>query len=324
MRYEKLGQSGFEASVIGLGAWAIGGAMWGGTDPADAIAAIHASIDAGINFIDTAPAYGAGASEEMVGKAIAGRRDKVLIATKCGLVWDREQGELFAEREGVRVYKCLRPDSLRAEVERSLRRLGVDAIDLYQTHWQEPTTPIADTMGTLMALKQEGKIRAIGVCNASPAQMDAYRAVGPLDTDQESYNMIDRGIESAQLPYSREHGIAVLAYSPMARGLLTGKITPERVFGPGDHRADRPLFAVENRKRVAALLERCRPVAEAHGITFAQLAVAWTLAQPGITHALVGARNAAQAAENVKAAEVVLSADELGMIDQALAGYTPA
>ncbi|WP_428263136.1 aldo/keto reductase [Haliangium sp.] len=321
MRTQPLGASGIEASVVGLGAWAIGGWMWGGTEEADAIRAIHASIDAGVTLIDTAAVYGFGASETLVGKAVADRRDRVVVATKCGLVWDAEVGEYFFDSEGKRIHKCLAPSSIRTEVERSLRRLGVDVIDLYQTHWQDATTPIADTMGTLMDLKAEGKIRAVGVSNARPEHLDAYRAVGPVDSDQESYNMLDRRVEAKTLPYCSEHGIAVLAYSPMARGLLTGKVTPERVFSPGDHRAESAQFTVEHRARVAALLDRCRPVAERHDIGLAQLAVAWVLARPGLTHALVGARNPEQAVDNARAGAVELSEQDLSEIAAALADY---
>lgn len=321
MRYAPLGQSGIEASVIGLGAWAMGGWMWGGADEQDAIAAVHAAIDAGINLIDTAAIYGFGRSEEIVGKAIAGRRDEVVVATKCGMVWDQEAGTHVFDSDGKRIYKYLGPASIRAEIERSLARLGIETIDLYQTHWQDVTTPIAETMATLMDLKREGKIRAIGVSNATAAQMEEYRQVGPVDADQESYSMLDRHIEADQFPYCRQHGVAVLAYSPMARGLLTGKVTPDRAFAAGDHRAAHPMFTVDNRRRVAALLDRVRPVADKHDLDFAQLAVAWTLAQPGLTHALVGARNPAQVRTSLRAAAVTLDADDLARIDQALAEH---
>jgi methylglyoxal reductase len=321
MRYRALGASGIEASVIGFGAWAAGGSMWGGIDEAEAIRAIHAALDMGVNLIDTAAVYGFGASEELVGKAIAGRRQRVVIATKCGLVWDDRGGEHFYDSEGKKVHRYLAPHSIRLEVEHSLERLGVDAIDLYQTHRQDPSTPIAETMETLLSLQLQGKIRAIGVSNATSAQMEQYRAVGRLDTDQESYSMLSRAIEADQLPYCREHGIAMLAYSPMARGLLTGKIARDHVFAPGDHRAAHPLFTVENRARVARLLERCRPVAERQGVTSGQLAIAWALAQPGVTHALVGARNPDQTAENVKAADIELTPEDIAEIDAALAEY---
>jgi methylglyoxal reductase len=329
MHHRPLGQSQINASVVALGTWAIGGWMWGGTDEQDAIRAIHSALDVGINFIDTAPVYGFGLSEEIVGKAIAGRRDQVVLATKCGLVWDDAKGAFhFAsddfgikESGSRRVHRYLAPESIREEIERSLRRLKTDHIDLYQTHWQDPTTPIADTMGALLDLKREGKIRAIGVCNATAAQMVEYAKIGPLDTDQEKFSMLDRQIESDQLPYCREHNIAMLAYSPLALGLLTGKIGSDREFGEGDLRIGKPRFSVENRRRVAAMLADFQPVADRHGLTPGQLCIAWTLAQPGLTHALVGARNPQQALENARAGAVELSAEDVRAIDAALAKH---
>lgn len=318
MRTRPLGQSGIGATVVGLGTWAIGGWMWGGTDEADAIDAIRAGIDAGINLIDTAPAYGLGLSEEIVGKAIAGRRDRVVLATKCGLVWHTQKGKFFFTEEGRPVHRYLGPESIRHELEESLRRLGTDVIDLYQTHWQDPTTPIEETMAALMDLKREGKIRAIGVSNATPEEIDAYRKVGPVDTDQERYSMVDRELEERLLPYCLKHDIAVLAYSPLARGLLTGRCGPDRAFTGDDQRIGDPQFCIENRERVARLLGEIKPLADARGLTLSQLVIAWTIAQPGLTHALAGARNAAQAVENA-GGDVALGDSEIAAIDAALA-----
>lgn len=323
MQMRPLGQSGIEASVVALGALAIGGWMWGGSDEAEAIRAIHAAIDAGINYIDTAPVYGFGRSEDIVGKAIANRRDKVIIASKCGLVWDRESKyhHFNASKTGkdenaddYRVYRLLEPASIREEIENSLKRLRVDCIDLYQTHWQEPHTPIADTMAELLKLKDEGKIRAIGCSNATPEQMDQYRAIGPLDADQEIYNMLYRRLEETNLPYCHENNVAFLAFSPIAQGLLTGKVTADREFDKEDHRASNPHFSIDNRLRVTKMLNKIKPIADAHDITLAQLAIAWTIAQPGCTHALVGARTDKQALENAAAGSVILTEEELAEI----------
>ena len=332
MQYRTLGASGVNASVVGFGAWAIGGWMWGGVDEAAAIAAIHAGIDAGMCLIDTAPVYGFGTSETIVGKAIRGRRDKVVLATKCGLVWHLAKGQHFfnsdehqvnQESDEHSVYRYLGPDSIAYEIEQSLKRLGVETIDLYQTHWQEETTPIGDTMAALLKLKEQGKIRAIGVSNATPEQMDQYGAKGVVDSDQERFSMLDRGHEAAQLPYVAEHNIAYLAYSPLAQGMLTGKIGPDRTFADGDQRQQRPRYSVENRQKVAALLDEFAPIAAAHDITLAQLTIAWTVHQPGCTHALVGARNPAQALENAAAGDVELSAAELETMRQAIGKHTP-
>ena len=326
MQYRALGDSGIRASVVGLGTWVMGGWMWGGTSDEDSIAAIHASLDHGVNLIDTAPIYGFGAAEQVVGKALADRRDEAVIATKCGMVANTTRGEFkFAstaraiDADGlIQIYQYNHPDSIRWEIERSLKRLGTDRIDLYQTHWQEQETPIEDTMACLEKLRDEGKIRAIGVCNANPEQMGRYRAAGRLDSDQERYSMLDRGLEDTNLPDAREHGQAVLAWSPLALGLLTGKIGPDRTFPPGDLRRDNPRFSVENRKRVQAMLGELEPYAEAHGVTIAQLVIAWTFHQPGLSHVLCGARHAEQARENAAAGAVELSADELAAMRQIL------
>ena len=329
MRTRPLGQSGIQASVVAFGAWAAGGWRWGGADEKVSIAAIQAGLDAGISLIDTAPAYGLGRGEEIVGKAIQGRRDKVVIATKCGLTWKGDKGTFFfaSDEKGrndegpYRLHKYLGPESVRAEIEESLKKLGTDYIDLYLTHWQDPGTPIEDTMALLLEFKRQGKIRAIGACNAKVADLDRYRAKGAFDADQERYSMLDRGLESGQLDYCRRNNVAVLAYSPLHHGLLTGKITPDRTFAEGDLRNGHPSFSPENLKKTGVLLDRIRPIAESLGITLGQLAVAWALAQPGLTHALVGARDPKQAVENAKAGDIVLTAAQLGEIAEALQAH---
>lgn len=330
MQKRVLGRSGIQASAVGLGTWAIGGWMWGGTDDTESIAAIQAAIDAGISLIDTAPAYGFGRAEELVGRALAGRRDRVVLATKCGLVWHCAKGRLFFNSEEgnitagegkYRVHRYLGRDGIRYELEQSLRRLKVDCIDLYQTHWQDPTTPIGETMDELQRLKRDGKIRAIGVSNATVSEMDQYRAAGVLDADQEKYGLLDRQPEAELLPYAQKAGLAFLAYSPLAQGLLTGAIGPDRVFNKDDLRHSQPRFSVDNRRRVAQLLESFKPVAEKHRITLGQLAIAWTFHQPGCTHALIGARNVRQARENARAGAVTLDASDLAVMGRALKSW---
>ncbi len=315
MQYREIGRSGISASVVGFGAWAIGGGpWWGPTDDAESIRAIQAGIDAGITLIDTAPAYGFGHSETVVGKAIRGRREQVVLATKCGLWYDDERGTPFFELEGRTVRRCLRPETIRLELEQSLKRLGTDRIDLYQTHWQvvpPETTPIAETMGCLMELKRQGKIRAIGVSNATPAQMDEYRAAGELDSLQPRYSMLDRAIEKDILPYCRAHGISVLAYSPLEQGLLTGAIGMDRTFGPAEIRSRGLWFRPANRRRVLDMLAGWRDLTEACGCTLGQLVIAWTVQQPGVTFALCGARRAGQARENARAGDLVLREADL-------------
>jgi methylglyoxal reductase len=318
MGSKPLGQSGIQASVIGLGTWAMGGWQWGGTEEKTAIDAIHASIDVGVTLIDSAPAYGLGLSEEIVGKAIAGRRDQVILATKCGLVWHTKEGRYSFTENGQPVNHNLGAASIRHEVEQSLRRLGTDHIDLYQTHWPDPTTPIAETMTALLDLKQEGKIRAIGTSNVSVQQLESYWQTGPLDSTQEQYSMLDRGIEAELVPYCQKTGIAILAYSPLALGLLTGKIGPERQFTGDDQRITDPRFSVENRQKAAALLAKFQPIADRYQLTLAQLVIAWTLRQPGITHVLCGARNPQQALENAKAGAVTLDDADLKTMNDLL------
>ncbi len=326
MQYRTLGQSKIQASTIGLGTWAIGGWMWGGADERDSIAAIHASLDAGVSLIDTAPVYGFGLSEEIVGKAIQGRRDKVVLATKCGMVCNPTVGEpkfrvntIAPDPLGhIHVHIYLGPESIRKELEASLQRLGTDYVDLYQTHWQDPTTPIRETMGVLMDLKNEGKIRAIGVSNASAQQMKEYLECGAIDSDQEKYSMLDRQIEQDQCPFCLSHDIALLGYSPLAQGLLTGKMDPSREFDKGDLRYGNERFSRENRERIAHMLDAFRPIAESRGLSLAQLAIAWTLQQPCLTHVLCGARNTQQAQENAAAGDVELSSEERSIINEAI------
>lgn len=315
----EIGRSGVKASAVGLGTWAIGGWMWGGTDERESIAAIQASLDAGVTLIDTAPAYGLGRSEEIVGKALSGRRDKAIIATKCGLVWHTDKGRHFFDQDGKPVHRYLGRDAIRHEVEQSLKRLGTDYIDLYITHWQDPTTPIEETMAALEELRQAGKIRAIGASNVGRGELEQYIAIGGLDAIQERFSMIDREIEADLLPLTRRNGVATLSYSSLALGLLSGGIGPERVFSGDDQRRDNPRFSVGNREKVAAFAKTIRPIAEKHGATIAQIVIAWTLEQEGVTFALCGARNPGQALDNARAGTIRLDGDDLSTIDAAIA-----
>jgi aryl-alcohol dehydrogenase-like predicted oxidoreductase len=316
-----IGGSSISASAVGLGTWAIGGWMWGGTDERQSVAAIQASIDAGISLIDTAPAYGMGLAETIVGKAIAGRRDKVVLVTKCGLVWHVNEGAYFFHQDGKPVHRYLGAASIRYEVEESLKRLGTDYIDHYVTHWQDATTPIAETVETLVRLKDEGKIRSIGASNVSPEDLVAYIATGALDAIQEEYSMVRRDIETTLLPLCRTSAVSVLSYSSLALGLLSGKVGPERVFAGDDQRKGNPRFSQANREKIARLTRRLEPVAEAHGASIAQVVIAWTIAQPGITFSLCGARDPAQAVENAAAARLRLAENELALISAGVAEH---
>jgi methylglyoxal reductase len=316
MRYRDIGRSGISASVIGLGTWPLSGWMWGGTEEANAIATIHAALDAGINLIDTAPAYGLGLAEQLVARAIRGRRDKVILATKCGLVWHTQEGTYHEEQWGKQVYRFLGPHSIRHEVEQSLARLGTDYIDLYQTHWQDETTRIEDTMDTLIRLKEEGKIRAVGVSNVSVAQLKRYQTRGAVENVQEEYSMLNRDVEANLLPYCRENEIALLSYSPLAQGLLAGTASPEREFPEGDFRRNHPRFSYENRVKAAALMRSVEPIAQNHGVSLAHVSIAWAISSKHATHTLVGARSPEQAQESALAGGLELSESELAFINQ--------
>lgn len=333
MRYRKIGNTEMRASVLAFGSWAAGGWMWGGTDEKKALEAIWTAFDHGINFIDTAPVYGFGRSEEIVGKAVREvSRDQVFIATKCGLVWDKkdwpsgkgdfhfystDEGYGTGEESDWRVYRYLRPESIRKEVEMSLQRLQTDYIDLLQTHWQDSTSKIEETMGTLLELKAEGKIRAIGVSNVQCDDLDQYFQKGEVEVIQERFSLLDRKIETnGLLEYARRKNMSLLPYSPMCRGLLTGKMSPERKFNPGDRRNYEERFSPENRARVNERLRRLLPLAEEYGLSIAQLILAWTFSKYEKTHVLCGARNQEQVLENVKAGDTVLSEESIFKIEK--------
>lgn len=322
MQARQLGDSSVKVSPVIFGAWAIGGWMWGGQDEQEAINAIHAALDNGISTIDTAAVYGMGASEELVGQAIKGRRDKVVIATKCGMRWDSNEGsDPWQSRDNqgrpIVIRRNSKPESIFYECEQSLKRLGVETIDLYQIHWPDTTTPIEDSMAAMLKLQQQGKIRAIGVSNYDLDQLSRAKKVAPVASLQPPYSIIRRQIEQDLLPYCRKNHIGVIVYSPLERGLLTGAVTPERKFSGDDHRASHPFYTVENRKRIAEALAKIKPIADAHHASFAQLIINWTIHEPGITAALVGARNAEQAAHNAQAMNLHLSDSERQQIRQA-------
>lgn len=328
MQYKELGKTGMQFPVVSFGAWAIGGWLWGGPDDDNAIKAIHAALDAGITCIDTAPTYGMGHSEELVGKALKGKREGVLIATKCGIRWDREEGQKRMEttmNDGTpcTIYGNGRPDSIREECENSLKRLQVDTIDLYQVHWPDPTWPLDDTMATLLDLQSAGKIRAIGVSNFDTDMIALCQTKGRVDSVQPRYNALQRDPEESLLPYCLEHQIGVLAYSPIAQGLLTGKVTMERTFPEGDIRNKNPLFNSDNRQKVLDMLGRVEPVAKDHDLTLGQLFTAWLIHQPAVTTALVGARTPEQVAENAKAGAAVLTEEVVALLRREVEALGP-
>lgn len=321
MKKTQLGKSGVQCEAIGLGTWAMGGWMWGGNDDKAAVEAIRASLDAGVRLIDTAPAYGLGHAERLVGQALKGRRDQAVIATKCGLVWHTRQGKHFFNEDGTPVYRHLGRDSIFYEVEQSLARLGTEYIDLYITHWQDAETPVAETMGALLDLKKQGKIRAIGVSNVSPETLLEYVQCGQVDAIQERYSLIDREIEASLKPICADYQIAILGYSSLAMGLLAGPIDAARKFTGDDQRADEPRFAPGNRARLAAFFAELEPLRQRMACSFAQLMIAWTVQHGTVSVALCGARNVQQALQNAGAGDVVLGREDLAAIDGAAARH---
>lgn len=323
MEKRALGKSGLPVSPIALGAWAIGGWMWGGSNKKDSIRAIHACLEHGITSLDTAPIYGFGHSELVVGEAIKGKRHQYEILTKAGMRWEGTKGEYYFttnDNSGIQrdVYKYSGRESIIAECEESLNRLGTDYIDLYQIHWPDLTTPIEEAMEAFRILKDQGKIRAAGVSNYSVEQMEVASSVVELSSNQVPYSMVRREIEQDVAPWCQENNCGILAYSPLQRGLLTGKITPDYPFAPGDSRPETPHFKVNNLIHTNKFLDKIRPLAEEKGATLSQLVIAWTLLQPGITVALVGARSEDQVIQNAGAMGIELSNDELEIINNEL------
>lgn len=320
MKLNKLGNSGVEVTPLAFGAWAIGGWLWGGAEEKAALRAIRASFDLGITTIDTAPAYGFGRSEMLVGQALEGiDRSKYQILTKYGLVWTSTRGKLHldtVDNDGnpVKMYRYANPESVIKECEESLRRLNTDYIDLLQIHWPDPTTPIADTMGAVNRLIEQGKVRAAGVCNYSVQQVDEALKTLPIVSIQVPYSMVNRRIEADIVPHALKKGMTILPYSPLQRGLLTGKIHKGYHFQEGDNRPQSKFFSAENIRRVNELLDKIRPLADAHNATLSQVVINWTSRQPAMSCVLVGARDEKQVAENAGALAFELSDTEMEYI----------
>lgn len=317
MRTRKLGNTDLNLTTVGFGTWAIGGADWqygwGPQDDADSVAAIRCGLDEGINWIDTAAAYGLGHSEEVVGQAIAGRRDEVIIATKCGLVWDEGSTD---------VYGRLTATSVRAECEASLKRLGVEVIDLYQIHWPHDEEHLEEAWSTIADMVKEGKLRYAGVSNFSVEQIERVQKIHPVASLQPPYSMLERGVEAELLSYCAANDIGVVAYSPMQTGMLTGKYTRERVASLPDsdwRKEQNPDFQEPALSANLEFIEGLRPIAERNDRTLAQLAIAWVLRRSEVTAAIVGARRPAHIEETVKAGDWELSAADIAEIDALLA-----
>jgi aryl-alcohol dehydrogenase-like predicted oxidoreductase len=314
MQYRKLGYTDLQFSTIGLGTWAIGGGDyafgWGPQDDADSIATIQRALDLGVNWLDTAAVYGLGHSEEVVGQAVKGMRQKPYIATKCSLRWGEDRV----------VYNSLKKDSIRLETEQSLRRLQVDVIDLYQIHWPNPEPDIEEGWGEIARLIQAGKIRYAGVSNFNIEQLQRIQPIHPVASLQPPYSMLKRGVEEGLLDYCREHQIGVVVYSPMQKGLLTGTITRQRVenFPEDDNRSRDCMFHEPELSINLELVERLSQIAARRDISMAQLAIAWVLRRPEVTSAIVGGRKPEQIEETVRAGDVDLTSAEIEEIEHLL------
>ena len=318
MERRRLGGTDLELSVIGLGTWVFGG-RWGGAEDADSEAACHAALDSGINWIDTADIYGQGRAERIVGKVVRDRGDDVVVATKGGVAWEVGEGGLRIWREASAAY-------LRMSLERSLTALGLDAVDLYQVHWPVGGVPAEETIGALVDLRAEGKIRAIGVSNYHLPDLEAAGAVAALDSFQPGYHLMRRGIEDGELAWCAANGVGVIAYGPLGHGLLTGKMGSATRFSADDWRATSEFFADEAFPERLAVVEELTALARASGRPggVAELAVVWVLRRPEVTAAIVGARSAEQAEANAALAGAPLSADEEREIDAILARHPAA
>lgn len=324
MEYRKLGKTDLNLSAITYGAFAIGGNMWGGNEKQDSIDAVHASLDHGVTSLDTAPFYGFGLSEELIGQAIKGKdRSKIQLLSKFGLVWDgsnNEKGEFFFDANDngktIPVYKYAAKTNIIKEVEESLKRLGTDYLDLLQLHWPDATTPISETMEALEHLIQQGKIRAAGVSNYSLEQLKEAEESIHLASNQLSYSMLNRAIEKDIIPYTIANNIGIIAYSPLERGLLTGKYFKDATLKSDDHRNS--YFGQFDPEKVKSFLNAIEPLAISKNASLSQLVLRWTTLQPGLTIVLAGARNANQAVDNAKAINISLSEDELAFINKEL------
>jgi len=317
MERRRLGGTDLELSVIGLGTWVFGG-RWGGAEDEESLAACHAALDAGINWIDTADIYGQHRAERIVGRAIRERRDEVIVATKAGVAWETEPA--------FRIWREAGAEYIKAAVDRSLEALGVEVIDLYQVHWPVRSVPAEETMGAMLELKEAGKIRAIGVSNYELPDLEAAAAAGPLDSFQAGYHILRRDLDEAELPWCRAHDVGVLAYGPLAHGLFTGKMSEQTSFGPNDWRGQSEFFADDAWPERVAVARELADVAEQSGRRggLAELAVVWTLRDPGVTSAIVGSRDRDQAVANARLAGRPLSEDEAGAIEAVLARHPTA
>jgi aryl-alcohol dehydrogenase-like predicted oxidoreductase len=316
MQERRLGKTDLVLTTVGLGTWAMGGPWefgWGPQNDDEAIGAITAAMDAGINWIDTAPAYGLGHSEELIAKALKQTDHKPIIASKCGILWNDKKEKIT----------CLKKESIRTECQNSLKRLDIEVIDLYQMHWPDPEQDIEEAWEEMLKLKDEGKVRYIGVCNFNVGQLERIRKIEPAVSLQPPYSMLHREVEDELLDYCAQHELGVVAYSPMQRGLLTGKFSPQHLasLAPDDHRRRHPDFKEPRFSITLELVEQLKKIADRNGKTCAQLAVSWVLRRDEVTTAIVGARRPSQIKETAPASDWNLSKKDIEEIEKLLTEY---
>jgi len=317
MERRTLGSTDIELSVIGIGTWVFGG-RWGGAEDAQSEAALHAAIDAGINWVDTADIYGQGRAERVVAKVLAERDEDVIVSTKGGVAWEI--------KPQLKIWRAASRDYLRMALERSLAALQRDSVDIYHVHWPVASVPIEETIGALVELRDEGKIRAIAVSNYHLSDLEQTATVAPIDAYQPGYHLMRREIETGELPWCADHGVGVLAYGPLAHGLLTGKMAEQTTFPPNDWRATSEFFVDEAYPQRVAVTRELAEIAGQSGRPggTAELSIAWVLRRPEITSAIIGMRNGAQAAESARLARTPLTRDEETAIEAVLAKYPDA
>jgi len=308
VEYREIGKTGVKVSAVGFGCWAMGASGWGPVDDKESIEAVHKALDTGITFFDTAPGYGFGHSEQVLGKALGKRRKEIFLATKCGIDWDKDG----------RIFRNSKPEYIRKDCERSLKNLKTDCIDLLQVHWPDEKVPLADTMGEMLKLQKEGKIRFIGVSNFSVEQMKECQKYVELVSLQPPYSMLNRTIEAEIVPFCLEQKISILAYSPIQQGLLTGKYTPDTTFPQDDMRAHNPLFKGEVFKIILNTVDILRTIASKYNRTMTQFAINWVLCNPAVTVAIVGAKRPAQVQENAGGAGWKISEEDLKRVNEIL------
>ena len=313
MQKRKLGKTDLELTTVGLGTWAMGGPWqfgWGPQDDDEAVAAIIAAMEEGINWIDTAPAYGLGHSEELIAKALMQSRYKPIIATKCGILWNDKKEKIT----------CLKKESIRQECINSLKRLQIEVIDLYQMHWPDPDDDVEEAWEEMLKLRDEGKVRYLGVSNFNVEQLERVRKMGQVASLQPPYSMLHRDVEDELLDYCASNKIGVVAYSPMQRGLLTGKFSHERLasLAPDDHRLRSPEFQEPRLSITLELVEQLKKIAKRNNKPCAQLAINWVLRRPEVTAAIVGARKPQQIRETAPASNWNLSKDDIEEIEKLL------